>query len=158
MFAPITLFAVANTRQLYDRLAAHLRVGASGVLRLGTVHAGRRTPHFAIVALFLMLALLGSITGPAATVFLLLGLFVVVNGALQKDFGGSRCRASCQPLAPRSASSSSRSGLAPSLAGALLLFALGIYPAMVGEISSGCRRAGAADGASRHAGSTGAHR
>jgi len=46
------------------------------------VHAGRRTPHFAIVALFLMLALLGSITGPAATVFLLLGLFVVVNGAL----------------------------------------------------------------------------
>ena len=46
------------------------------------MHAGRRTPHFAIVVLFLMLALLGSITGPGATVFLLLGLFVVVNGAL----------------------------------------------------------------------------
>ena len=54
--------------------------GTAGTARHGA--CGMRTPHFAIVALFLVFALLGSITGPAATVLLLLGLFVVVNGAL----------------------------------------------------------------------------
>jgi amino acid transporter len=55
-------------------------------LRLGEVHAERRTPHIAIAALFLVavpLALFGTIAElAAATVLLLLLVFTVVNGAL----------------------------------------------------------------------------
>jgi amino acid transporter len=55
-------------------------------LRFGEVHAERRTPHIAILALFLVampLALFGTIAElAAATVLLLLLVFAVVNAAL----------------------------------------------------------------------------
>jgi amino acid transporter len=90
LFTAITLFAVANTALVNYVTASRLIYGMArqGLLpqRLGDVHAGRRTPHLAVVALFLVLAplaLLGTITElAAATVLLLLLVFMVVNGAL----------------------------------------------------------------------------
>jgi amino acid transporter len=90
VFTVITLFAVANTALVNYITASRLIYGMSrqGLLpsRLGSVHATRRTPHIAIAALFLVLAplaLLGTITElAAATVLLLLLVFMVVNGAL----------------------------------------------------------------------------
>jgi basic amino acid/polyamine antiporter, APA family len=90
VFTAITLFAVANTALVNYVTASRLIYGMArqGLLpaALGNVHAGRRTPHFAILALFLVLAplaLLGTITElAAATVLLLLLVFMVVNGAL----------------------------------------------------------------------------
>jgi amino acid transporter len=90
VFTAITLFAVANTALVNYVTASRLIYGMArqGLLpaTLGNVHAGRRTPHYAIAALFLVLAplaLIGTITElAAATVLLLLLVFMVVNGAL----------------------------------------------------------------------------
>ena len=90
VFTAITLFAVANTALVNYVTASRLIYGMSkqGLLpaRFGDVHAGRRTPHVAIVALLLVvvpLALIGTIADlAAATVLLLLAVFAVVNGAL----------------------------------------------------------------------------
>ena len=86
----ITLFAVANTALVNYVTASRLIYGMSrqGLLPafLGKVHERRRTPHAAIMALFIILlplALLGTITElAAATVLLLLLVFAFVNGAL----------------------------------------------------------------------------
>jgi amino acid transporter len=90
LFTAITLFAVANTALVNYVTASRLLYGMArqGLLPsiLGGVHATRQTPHIAIAALFLVLAplaLLGTITElAAATVLLLLLVFMVVNGAL----------------------------------------------------------------------------
>ncbi len=90
VFTAITLFAVANTALVNYVTASRLVYGMArqGLLpaTFGNVHAGRRTPHYAIAALFLVLAplaLIGTITElAAATVLLLLLVFMVVNGAL----------------------------------------------------------------------------
>ena len=90
VFTFITLFAVANTALVNYVTASRLIYGMArqGLLhdRLGDVHPERRTPHIAVVALFVVvapLALLGSIGDlAAATVLLLLAVFAVVNGAL----------------------------------------------------------------------------
>ena len=78
VFTGITLFAVANT--------ALVNYVTASPLRFGDVHAKRRTPHIAILALFLVampLALFGTIAElAAATVLLLLLVFAVVNAAL----------------------------------------------------------------------------
>jgi basic amino acid/polyamine antiporter, APA family len=90
VFTAITLFAVANTALVNYITSSRLIYGMArqGLLpaTLGKVHAGRRTPHLAIAALFLVLAplaFLGTIAElAAATVLLLLLVFMVVNGAL----------------------------------------------------------------------------
>ena len=90
VFTAITLFAVANTALVNYVTASRLIYGMAhqGLLplRLGDVHEERRTPHFAILALFLVtvpLALIGTIAElAAATVLLLLLVFGVVNAAL----------------------------------------------------------------------------
>jgi APA family basic amino acid/polyamine antiporter len=90
VFTGITLFAVANTALVNYVTASRLIYGMAhqGLLplRLGEVHEERRTPHFAILALFLVampLALFGTIAElAAATVLLLLLVFTVVNAAL----------------------------------------------------------------------------
>jgi APA family basic amino acid/polyamine antiporter len=90
VFTGITLFAVANTALVNYVTASRLIYGMShqGLLplRFGDVHAKRRTPHIAILALFLVampLALFGTIAElAAATVLLLLLVFAVVNAAL----------------------------------------------------------------------------
>jgi amino acid transporter len=90
VFTGITLFAVANTALVNYVTASRLIYGMAhqGLLplRLGDVHEERRTPHIAILALFLVavpLALIGTIAElAAATVLLLLLVFGVVNAAL----------------------------------------------------------------------------
>ena len=99
---------------------------------------------FRIVALFLVFALLGSITGLAATVLLLLGLlrggersavrlaaegwaeraWAVRGAAHVPALGAAVC------LLLIAVSVGTGDWRAPALAGALLLFALGIYAAM----------------------------
>jgi amino acid transporter len=90
VFTGITLFAVANTGLVNYVTSSRLIYGMArqGLLpsALGNVHAGCRTPHIAIAALFLILAplaLTGTIAELAsATVLLLLAVFTVVNGSL----------------------------------------------------------------------------
>jgi APA family basic amino acid/polyamine antiporter len=90
VFTGITLFAVANTALVNYVTASRLLYGMArqGLLpaRFGEVHAGRRTPHIAILALLLVatpLALMGTIAElAAATVLLLLVVFACMNGAL----------------------------------------------------------------------------
>jgi amino acid transporter len=151
VFTAITLFAVANTALVNYITASRLIYGMArqGLLPagLGGVHARRQTPHIAIAALFLVLAplaLLGTISElAAATVLLLLLVFMVVNGALfilqgrKSDrpgrfeiprfvpaFGVMVCFVL---IAVRVASGDI---VAPLLAGGLLLGALVIYLAM----------------------------
>jgi amino acid transporter len=148
VFAAITLFAVANTALVNYVTASRLLYGMArqGLLpaTLGNVHAGRRTPHYAIAALFLVLAplaLIGTIAElAAATVLLLLLVFMVVNGALfilkrRKDEKPGRFEIPllvpalgalvCGVLiVVRTATGDVQ---APLLAGALLAGALGIY-------------------------------
>lgn len=89
-FTAITIASVANTalvnyvmasRMIYGMARQDLLPGA-----LGRVHAGRRTPHLAILAILgavVALQLVGDIEQLAgATVLLLLAVFAVVNGAL----------------------------------------------------------------------------
>ena len=86
----IALFSVGNTALVNYITASRLVYGMArqGMLpqRLGLVHAIRSTPHIAISALFLLLVplvLTGSIADlAAATVLLLLMVFMAVNGAL----------------------------------------------------------------------------
>jgi basic amino acid/polyamine antiporter, APA family len=90
VFSAITLFAVANTALLNYVMGSRLAYGMArqGLLPrfLGTVHAKRRTPHLAILALFgvaLILALTGNIQNLArATALLLLSVFAVINLSL----------------------------------------------------------------------------
>jgi amino acid transporter len=90
VFTAITLFAVANTALVNYVTASRLLYGMArqGLLpaRFGDVHAGRRTPHVAILALLLVaapLALMGTIGElAAATVLLLLVVFACMNAAL----------------------------------------------------------------------------
>ncbi|MDJ0512047.1 MAG: APC family permease [Methyloceanibacter sp.] len=90
LFTGITLFAVANTGLVNFVTASRLLYGMArqNLLpdHLGRVHRHRRTPHIAILVLFLILvplALLGAIAElAAASVLLLLTVFAVVNGAL----------------------------------------------------------------------------
>lgn len=90
LFTGITMFAVANTGLVNFVTASRLLygMGRQGLLPsiFGRVHHGRRTPHVAILTLFLILvplALAGTISELAsATVLLLLSVFAVVNGAL----------------------------------------------------------------------------
>jgi APA family basic amino acid/polyamine antiporter len=86
----IALFSVANTALVNYITGSRLIYGmaAQGLLpeTLGAVHQSRRTPHYAILALVVVLiplVLIGSITDlAAATVLLLLLVFVVVNLSL----------------------------------------------------------------------------
>lgn len=90
LFTGITLFAVANTALVNFVTASRLLYGMArqNLLpdHLGKVHRHRRTPHIAILVLFLTLvplALLGTIAElAAASVLMLLAVFAVVNGAL----------------------------------------------------------------------------
>ncbi len=90
VYASITLFAVGNTALVNYVTASRLAYGMAhqGLLPswLGRVHASRRTPHLAILAMFVIvtpLALIGTIGQlAAATVLLLLLVFALLNGAL----------------------------------------------------------------------------
>jgi amino acid transporter len=90
VYVAITVFAVANTALLNYVTASRLTLGMARQAllpaALGRVHPGRRTPHVAVGALFVVivaLVLAGDITQLAsATVLLLLGVFACVNVAL----------------------------------------------------------------------------
>lgn len=90
VFTVITLFAVANTALVNYITASRLIYGMShqGLLPavLGAVHPTRRTPHWAIAVLFVLLvplSLIGTVGQlAAATVLMLLTVFSVVNFAL----------------------------------------------------------------------------
>ena len=151
LFAGITIFAVANTGLVNFVTASRLFYGMArqGLLpnHLGKIHNGRRTPHIAILVLFLILvplALSGTITELAsATVLLLLTVFAIVNGALfilkgKKDerpghfeipriipaLGFIVC---ASLIAVRASTGDWR---APAIAGGLLLGCFGLYIAM----------------------------
>jgi amino acid transporter len=89
-FVAITIFAVANSALVNYVTASRLLYGMARDGRLprplAKVHPVRRTPHVAIgllLAVLVCLALAGDITElAAATVLLLLSVFVVVNAAL----------------------------------------------------------------------------
>jgi amino acid transporter len=151
VFTAITLFAVANTALVNYITASRLIYGMArqGLLPagLGGVHAKRQTPHIAIAALFLVLAplaLLGTISElAAATVLLLLLVFMVVNGALfilQGRKGEHRGRFEIPRVVPAlgvmvcfvliAVRVASGDIVAPLLAGGLLLGALVIYLTM----------------------------
>lgn len=89
-FSFIALFAIANTGLLNYIMGSRLVYGMArqGLLPagLGAIHAGRRTPHRAILALMLIvigLALVGDVRVLAsATAALLLAVFIFINAAL----------------------------------------------------------------------------
>jgi amino acid transporter len=151
VFTAITLFAVANTALVNYITASRLLYGMArqGLLpqSLGEVHVTRRTPHLAIAALFLVLAplaLLGTISElAAATVLLLLLVFMVVNGALfilKGRKGEHRGRFEIPRFVPAlgalvcfvliAVRVGSGDVVAPLLAGGLLLGALVVYAVM----------------------------
>ena len=86
----ITLFAVANSMLINYIMGSRLLYGMArhGLLPsiLGRIHAGRRTPHIAILTLLMLiviLALVGDVSSlAAATALLLLFSFAVVNASL----------------------------------------------------------------------------
>jgi amino acid transporter len=86
----IALFSVANTALVNYVTASRLIYGMSGQGLLpslvGRIHTTRRTPHIAIaalLALLLLLAIVGQIADlAAATVLLLLVIFIAVNASL----------------------------------------------------------------------------
>ncbi len=90
IFSIISMFAVSNTALLNYIMGSRLIYGMAnqGLMPhfLGKVHAQRRTPHRAILALMVIvlgLALSGDISVLAkATSVLLLSSFVIINGAL----------------------------------------------------------------------------
>lgn len=147
-FVAITIFAVANSALVNYVTASRLLYGMARDGRLprplAKVHAKRRTPHVAIgllLAVLVCLALAGDIAElAAATVLLLLSVFVVVNAALvvlklrpgeeKAGFevpvvvpvaGGLTC------LGLLTARLASGDMAAPAIAGVLLLIAVGIY-------------------------------
>lgn len=89
-FSFIALFAITNTALLNYIMGSRLVYGLArqGLVpsRLGAIHPRRRTPHVAIFVLLVIvvvLALSGNVGQLAsATSVLLLGVFIVVNGAL----------------------------------------------------------------------------
>ena len=150
-FTLITLFAVANTALVNYITSSRLIYGMArqGLLPevLGNVHAERRTPQYAILGLFVVLAplaLLGTIAElAAATVLLLLFVFTVVNSALfvlKRRKGEKKGRFEVPLFVPAAGALVSftlivvRVGSgdwrAPAIAGALLLGALAIYAVM----------------------------
>ena len=151
LFTGITLFAVANTGLVNFITASRLLygMGRQGLLPsvFGHVHHGRRTPHVAILVLFLILvplALTGTITELAsATVLLLLAVFAVVNGSLfvlQGRKGEERGLFEIPRFVPALGTIvclvlivvrvSTGDWRAPAIAGGLLLACLAIYVAM----------------------------
>ena len=90
IYIGITLFAIGNTALLNYIMGSRLLYGMScqGLLPavIGRVHATRRTPHIAIVLLFVVVSALivsGSVKQLAeSTVLLLLLVFTVVNASL----------------------------------------------------------------------------
>ncbi|MHA1518215.1 MAG: APC family permease, partial [Alphaproteobacteria bacterium] len=151
LFTGITLFAVANTGLVNFVTASRLLYGMArqGLLPqlLGKVHIDRRTPHVAILFLFLILvplALAGTIAELAsATVLLLLSVFTVVNGALfilQGRKGEEPGRFEIPRIIPALGAFVclalivvrvlSGDWQAPAIAGALLLGCLAIFVAM----------------------------
>jgi len=151
LFTGITLFAVANTGLVNFITASRLLygMGRQGLLPsiFGHVHHGRRTPHVAILVLFLILvplALAGTITELAsATVLLLLAVFAVVNGSLfvlQGRKGETRGLFEIPRFVPALGTIvclvlivvrvSTGDWRAPAIAGGLLLACLAIYVAM----------------------------
>lgn len=90
IYVAITVFAVANTALLNYVTASRLTYGMArqGLLpaALGRIHPTTRTPHVAVLALFVVIVALmlsGDITQLAsATVLLLLAVFACVNLAL----------------------------------------------------------------------------
>ena len=90
VYPALTMFAAANTMLINYIMGSRLLYGMArqGLMpaALGRVHARRKTPHVAILALLIVvtvLALAGAVTDlAAATALLLLCCFVVVNGAL----------------------------------------------------------------------------
>lgn len=90
LFSFIALFAITNTALLNFIMGSRMVYGLArqGLVprKLGTVHPNRRTPHYAILTLTVIvigLAMWGDIGQLAtATSMLLLCVFVVVNGAL----------------------------------------------------------------------------
>lgn len=89
-FSFISLFAITNTALLNYIMGSRMVYGMArqGLVpkALGRVHPARRTPHVAVLALTVVvtvLAFVGDISSLArATSVLLLGVFIVVNGAL----------------------------------------------------------------------------
>lgn len=147
-FIAITIFAVANSALVNYVTASRLLYGMARDGRLprplARVHHSRRTPHVAIgvlLAVLVCLALAGDIAElAAATVLLLLSVFVVVNAALvvlklrpdepKAGFevpivipaaGGVVC------LGLLAARLASGDVAAPAIAGVLLLIAVAIY-------------------------------
>jgi amino acid transporter len=151
VFTGITLFAVANTALVNYVTASRLIYGMArqGLLPapFGNLHAGRRTPHIAIAAVLLVLTalvLVGTVTElAAATVLLLLLVFMTVNAALfilKRRKGEKPARFEIPSFVPalgalvcgvlivvRTATGDIQ---APLLAGVLLAGALGIYVLM----------------------------
>ena len=90
MFVVITIFAVANTGLINYVTASRLLYGMARDRQLpralSVIHPRRRTPHFAVLLILALLAVLvtiGDISQLAsATVLLLLLVFTVVNAAL----------------------------------------------------------------------------
>lgn len=90
VFGMITIFAIGNTALLNYLMGSRLLYGMSGQgllpRVLGKVHPVRRTPHVAIVVLFVIvscLILIGGVKQLAeSTVMLLLTVFMVVNFSL----------------------------------------------------------------------------
>lgn len=90
VFSAIALFALANGALINMVMASRLLYGMSneGILPrvLGTVHSGRRTPWVAIIgttALAMVLVIGANLEDLASmTVFLLLGVFIMVNVAV----------------------------------------------------------------------------
>jgi amino acid transporter len=161
VFTLITLFAVANTALVNYITSSRLIYGLArqGLLpeALGNVHKERRTPHYAILALFLVLAplaLLGTIAElAAATVLLLLLVFTVVNAALfvlKRRKGEKKGRFEVPLFVPASGvvvcltlivvRVAGGDWRAPAIAGALLLGALAIYAVMRLTSAAGKRR------------------
>jgi len=109
LFSLIALFAVANTGLLNFIMGSRLIYGMSrqGLLPepLGRIHASRRTPHWAIVAVLgvaLALALSGTLTYLAGTTSLLLLLvFFTVHVSLiviKRRYADSPMRTFCAPI------------------------------------------------------------
>jgi APA family basic amino acid/polyamine antiporter len=144
----IALFSVANTALVNYVTASRLIYGMAGQGLLprafGRVHSVRKTPHIAILGLLLVLLALagaGSIADlAAATVLLLLVVFIAVNGALVAlkwrpgEASGRFEVPIAVPLAGMIVCSAllvtrlaSAEWRAPALAGLLLLVSVGLY-------------------------------
>lgn len=90
VYIGIAIFAIGNTALLNYIMGSRLLYGMShqGLLpaALGRVHPTRRTPHVAILAIFLIVALLISVGDvkqlAESTVLLLLSVFTIVNVSL----------------------------------------------------------------------------